>query len=227
MTDWMKSPISRRMVLAAPALALVACTPGANYAGPTEPGEVEATEFEGVQLTPIAKQRTNALGGVQDIDRESYRLTIDGLVAQPLQLSYADLQAYPQHTWVLPMNCVEGWSYQAKWSGPALAAILADAGVQADAKVAIFHTTDTDRGYTALDLDFLTGEQILLGMRLNDITLPTHKGFPFQLVARAKFGYKWAKWVQRIEISGDADFRGFWERSGYNNNADDTGPAFG
>ena len=38
MTDWMKSPISRRMVLAAPALALVACTPGANYAGPTEPG---------------------------------------------------------------------------------------------------------------------------------------------------------------------------------------------
>jgi len=46
------------------------------------------------------------------------------------------------------------------------------------------------------------------------------------LVAESKFGYKWAKWVTRIEISDDTSSRGFWESYGYNNNADINGPAF-
>ena len=92
--------------------------------------------------------------------------------------------------------------------------------------VAIFYTTDVPTGYTSLDVDYLRKNDILLGMKLNDITLPVDRGFPFQVVAKAKYGYKWAKWVTRIELSDDVNFRGFWETSGYNNNADDTGPAF-
>jgi DMSO/TMAO reductase YedYZ molybdopterin-dependent catalytic subunit len=54
-------------------------------------------------------------------------------------------------------------------------------------------------------------------MNDNDITLPPNRGFPFQLVAKSKFGYKWAKWVTRIELSSNTNFRGYWERSGYPN----------
>lgn len=107
-----------------------------------------------------------------------------------------------------------------------LTAILADAGVQPAATIAIFHTTDTKDGYTSLDLDYLVDNQIMLAMRLNDITLPNSRGFPFQVVAKAKYGYKWAKWVTRIELSDDEQFRGFWEQRGYHNEADDTGPKF-
>ena len=60
----------------------------------------------------------------------------------------------------------------------------------------------------------------------NDITLPPERGYPCQVVADGKFGYKWAKWVTEIELSSDINFRGFWEASGYNNNADINGPAF-
>jgi len=35
-----------------------------------------------------------------------------------------------------------------------------------------------------------------------------------------KYGYKWAKWVTRIELSSNTNFRGYWESNGYNNNAD-------
>jgi len=35
---------------------------------------------------------------------------------------------------------------------------------------------------------------------LNDVTLPPARGFPLQLVAESKYGYKWAKWVVRIEV---------------------------
>ncbi len=190
-------------------------------------GEIEATEFQGVKLTPISDQRNNALKGTQVINRESYRLLVDGLVERPLSLSYADLQAYEQESWLMDLNCVEGWSFTAKWTGPSLPAILDDAGIKPEATIVIFHTEDVENGYTSLDLNYVRDNNILLALKLNDVTLAPERGFPFQVVAKQKFGYKWAKWVTRIELSSDADFRGYWESAGYSNNADDQGPAFG
>jgi DMSO/TMAO reductase YedYZ molybdopterin-dependent catalytic subunit len=148
------------------------------------------------------------------------------LVDHPLDLSYADLQAYEQQSWLMDLNCVEGWSFTAKWAGPSLSKILDDAGVKPEAVIAIFHTSDVPEGYTSLDLQYIRDNGILLALKLNDITLPPDRGFPFQVVAKSKYGYKWAKWVTRIELSADTSFRGYWETGGYNNNADDTGPAF-
>ena len=189
-------------------------------------GEVEATEFQGVELTPISQQDNNALKGTQTIDRDTYRLVVDGLVDRQLSLSYADLQAYAQESWLMDLNCVEGWSFTAKWTGPSLAAILDAAGVDPAGVIVIFHTADVPEGYTSLNLDYIRQNNILLALKLNDITLPADRGFPFQVVAKDKYGYKWAKWVTRIEVSADTSFRGFWERGGYNNNADINGPAF-
>ena len=190
-------------------------------------GEIEATEFQGKKLTPIAEQRNNALAGTQYIDRDTYRLTVDGLVENPLILTYDQLLSYPQESWLMDLNCVEGWSFTAKWTGPELNSIFNDARVKPDAKIVIFHTTDVPAGYSSLDLSYIRDNNIIIALKLNDITLPQERGFPFQVVAKSKYGYKWAKWITRIELSSDTNFRGYWESYGYNNNADDTGPAFG
>ena len=190
------------------------------------PGEVEATEFEGAELTPISEQGNNALKGTQDIDKDTYELVVDGLVGTPLTLSYEDLQAYDQRSWLMDLDCVEGWGFTAKWTGPSLARILDDAQVDPSAVIAIFHTADVPDGYTSLRLDYILQNDILLALKLNDITLPAERGFPFQVVAKSKYGYKWAKWVTRIELSADTDFRGYWERAGYSNDAEVGGPAF-
>ncbi len=190
-------------------------------------GEVEATEFQGTRLTPIEEQLNSALAGTQILDRDTYTLTVDGLVDNPLTLTYDELLKYPQESWLMDLNCVEGWSFVAKWTGPQLNSIFEDAGVQPEAKVAIFYTADVPgEGYTALKLDYIRDNNILLAFKLNDITLPDDRGFPFQVVAKEKFGYKWAKWVTRIELSSNEKYRGFWEKAGYNNDADDDGPAF-
>lgn len=81
-------------------------------------GQIEATEFEGRQLTPLSRQNRAALKGTQYLDRLTYRLTIDGLVNRPQSLSYADLQAYPQISRLVDLDCDEGWSFTAKWTGP-------------------------------------------------------------------------------------------------------------
>ncbi|MCL5073470.1 MAG: molybdopterin-dependent oxidoreductase [Actinobacteria bacterium] len=188
--------------------------------------EAEATEFQGTKLTPIAEQRNNALAGTQYIDRDTYRLTVDGLVENPLTLTYDDLLSYLQISWLMDLNCVEGWNFTAKWTGPELNSIFNDARVKSDAKIVIFHTTDVPEGYSSLDLSYIRDNNIIIALKLNDITLPQERGFPFQVVAKSKYGYKWAKWVTRIELSSDTGFRGYWESYGYNNNADVTGPAF-
>ena len=194
---------------------------------PTVPGEVEATEYQGVKLTTIYKQRNNALAGTQNIDRDTYRLTVDGLVANPLSLSYDQLLAYSQESRLMDLNCVEGWNFTAKWTGPLLSAILNDAQVSSDAKIIIFHTADVPEGYSSLDYNYIRDNNIIIALKLNDLTLPENRGFPFQVVAESKFGYKWAKWVTRIEVSSDTSFLGYWEKAGYNNDADINGPAFG
>lgn len=204
--------------------ALPSC--GSHSRTPGPPGEVEATEFLGHKLTPISQQRNNALAGTQVIDEATYRLTIDGLVGRPLILTYADLLAYPQVSRLTDLDCVEGWDFTAKWTGPALSAILDDAGVKPEARIAIFHTADVPDGYGSLDVGYIRDNDIIIALKDNDITLPPERGFPFQVVAMSKFGYKWAKWVTRIELSDNTDFRGYWESVGYNNNADVNGPAY-
>jgi DMSO/TMAO reductase YedYZ molybdopterin-dependent catalytic subunit len=190
----------------------------------TIPRELEATEFQGVNLTPIKDQNNNAQKGTQIIDKDSYRLRIDGYVDHDLSLSYADLQSYPQISQLVTLKSVDGSSFTAKWTGPSLGAILADAGVKSEATIAIFCTADFPSGYTSLDLSYINDSDIIVALKDNDITLTPDIGFPLEVVAVNKYGYKWAKWVTHILLSSDNNYRGYWESNGYNNNANINGP---
>jgi len=219
----MNKTIALKLALLVPMIAPVVSACGPQPVTPPS-GEIEATEFMGVELTPISEQRNNALKGTQYLDKETYILTVDGLVENKLTLSYDDLLSYPLESRLVPLNCVEGWAFQAKWTGPRLASILEDAVVGPEAKIVIFHCAD-ELGYTSLELGYILEKDIIIGLKLNDITLPADRGFPFQVVAEGKYGYKWAKWITRIELSGE-DYRGYWEKAGYSNQADVGGPAF-
>jgi DMSO/TMAO reductase YedYZ molybdopterin-dependent catalytic subunit len=61
---------------------------------------------------------------------------------------------------------------------------------------------------------------ILMAYKMNNMTLPSERGFPFQLVAESKWGYKWIKWITRIELSDNPDYKGYWEQRGYSNTGD-------
>ena len=198
-------------------IILTSCS-HAPYVPP--PGETEATEYQGIKLTPIGDQGNNALAGTQHIDRNSYKLIVDGLTGTSVSLTYQDLLNLPQVSQVVTLHCVEGWSFTAKWTGPTLASIFALAQVKPEAKIAIFHTADVPAGYSSLDLSYIQGQNIIIALKLNDVTMPVERGFPFQVVATGKFGYKWSKWVTRIELSSNQNFRGYWESRGYDNEAD-------
>jgi DMSO/TMAO reductase YedYZ molybdopterin-dependent catalytic subunit len=185
--------------------------------------QTENLTYQGKALTPIAQQRNNAIEGTQYIDRESYRLQVDGLVEKPSSFTYNEITEFPQFSKVVDLNCVEGWSFTAKWTGVKIADLFDEVGAMENATTVIFYSAD---GYsTSLDRDYLLKNDIILAYKLNNVTLPPDRGFPLQLVAESKYGYKWAKWITRIELK-DSPYRGYWEERGYNNKADVGGPAF-
>jgi DMSO/TMAO reductase YedYZ molybdopterin-dependent catalytic subunit len=180
---------------------------------------VEVREYEGVDLSSINAFRENSIKGPQDIDVESYTLRITGLVTNSTSYTYDEvLNRYQHYKKVVTLDCVEGWSVTILWEGVLVKDLLAEAGPLENAKVVIFHAYD--RYTTSLPIDYIMDNDILMAYKMNDVVLPPARGFPFQLVAESKWGYKWIKWITGIELSDDASYRGYWESRGYSNSAD-------
>lgn len=183
----------------------------------TNLGTIEVGSYKGKQLDKVASEPENSIKGPQHIDPKLYRLTVSGKVKTPLSLTYDEVIAMPSFQKVTTLNCVEGWSKTYLWQGVRVEDLLARAGYDPAAKVVIFTSAD---GYsTSLPLDYVVGRQILLAYKMNGVVMPPERGFPFQVVAEDRLGYKWAKWVTGIEVSDDANYQGYWEQRGYDNSA--------
>jgi hypothetical protein len=180
---------------------------------------VEIREYEGEKLSAIAEFRENSIKGPQYIDNKSYRLKINGLVHTEMEYTYDDVvNNHQQFEKVVTLYCVEGWDVTILWEGVLVKDLIGEAGVNPRAEVVIFYAHD---GYTtSLPWDYIINNDILIAYKMNGVVLPPERGFPFQLVAESKLGYKWIKWITKIELSDDVNHRGYWESRGYLNDAD-------
>lgn len=180
--------------------------------------KIEVTEYEGKDLSSLTDFRENSIKGPQYINNDVYTLTIDGLVEQPNSLTYDEVLDNQKYTKVVTLHCVEGWSVDILWEGILLADLFEAVDIQESADTVIFHSED---GYsTALPLQTIMDRQLMIAYKMNGVALPPERGFPFQLVAEDKLGYKWIKWITRIELSDDANYKGYWEQRGFDNEAD-------
>jgi DMSO/TMAO reductase YedYZ molybdopterin-dependent catalytic subunit len=158
----------------------------------------------------------------------NWRLVIDGLVENPLQLSLAELRQCPARAQITRHDCVEGWSCIGKWKGAVLGPILSRAVLKPNARYIVFHCADTleqtldgtGRYYESIDLVDAFHPQTILAYEMNDAPLPAPNGAPLRLRVERQLGYKMAKYVMRLEaVESYAAFGrgrgGFWEDRGY------------
>jgi DMSO/TMAO reductase YedYZ molybdopterin-dependent catalytic subunit len=178
----------------------------------------EIRDYEGQDLSSISDFRENSIKGPQQVNESTYRLTITGLVNHTVEYTYADvINGFQKYQKVVTLHCVEGWSVKILWEGFLLKDLLSEAGINPEAVVVIFYAYD---GYsTSLPLNYILDNDILIAYKMNGLTLPPERGFPFQLVAESKYGYKWIKWITQIELSNNTDYRGYWESRGFPNDA--------
>jgi DMSO/TMAO reductase YedYZ molybdopterin-dependent catalytic subunit len=211
------------LIIAASGLVVIATGPfsrsGADKNSAVQLAAVEVRSYEGKDLSSVNDFRENSIKGPQLINLSGYRLTITGLSNKTLVYRYDEvLTRYPHYSKVVTLHCVEGWDATILWEGVLVRDILSDAEPAPEADTVIFTAHD---GYTtSLPLDYIIKRNIIMAYRMNAVTLSAERGFPFALVAEDKWGYKWIKWIERIELSDDPGYRGYWEQRGYSNTGD-------
>ncbi|MBN1831331.1 MAG: molybdopterin-dependent oxidoreductase [Deltaproteobacteria bacterium] len=73
-------------------------------------------------------------------------------------------------------------------------------------KVIIFHSQDDYP--TSFLIGYFTRRDIMMASKMNEVTLPTERGFHFQFETEDKWGYKWRTWMTEIELSGNGNYLG-------------------
>jgi DMSO/TMAO reductase YedYZ molybdopterin-dependent catalytic subunit len=174
---------------------------------------VEVKEYQGQKLSSVNDFRENSIKGPQYVNISSYRLEVTGLVEKPQNYTYDQIKGLQSYKKVVKLNCVEGWDVSILWQGVLVSDILNRSKPLPNANTIIFYAVD---GYsTSFPLDYFQKNQILLAYKMNNATIPPQRGFPFQLVAESKWGYKWIKWIKKIELSDNPNYQGYWESRGY------------
>lgn len=186
---------------------------------------VQVKEYNGERLSSVSDFHENSIRGPQNINTTEYRLGVTGLAGQRLSYTYEGvISKYKSYQKLVTLDCVEGWSVKILWEGFLVKDLLNEADILPAASVVIFHAYD---GYTtSLPLQYILDNNILLAYKINGVTIPPERGFPFQLVSEQKWGYKWIKWVTEIELSDDVNYRGYWEQAGYSNDGSLEKPFF-
>jgi DMSO/TMAO reductase YedYZ molybdopterin-dependent catalytic subunit len=132
-----------------------------------------------------------------------WRLSIEGLVANPSELSLADLKRLPARTQVTQHNCEQGWSAIAEWTGAPLARVLEAVGIQPQARYVVFYTVDG--WWDSVDMFDALHPQTLLAYGMNGGDLPVAHGAPVRLRVERQLGYKQLKYVSWIKVTDRLD----------------------
>jgi DMSO/TMAO reductase YedYZ molybdopterin-dependent catalytic subunit len=208
-------PFSRPGPVSGGPAVLPAARPGEPVALPA----VEIRSYEGEDLSSVNDFHENSIKGPQNVNISEYRLTVTGMTNTTDVYTYDELlDRYPHYSKVVTLHCVEGWDATIFWEGIQVRDLIRHAGPDPRANTVIFTAHD---GYTtSVPLSYLMDRDIIMAYRMNNITLPAERGYPFELVAEDKWGYKWIKWIEKIELTGNENYRGYWEQRGYSNTAD-------
>jgi len=150
---------------------------------------------------------------IRQVDAQSYRLELSGLVADRHAWTLPELQALPQTDQVTRHICVEGWSAIGKWGGVSFSSFLSRVGADTSAKYVGFKCADDY--YTSIDMATALHPQTLLTLSYDGQPLPPRYGFPMKLRMPTKLGYKNPKHIHAIFVTNTYP-GGYWEDQGYN-----------
>ena len=152
-------------------------------------------------------------------DVEAWTLTINGLVKNPITLTYADLLKRPLFELDDTMSCVSNpvggpLVGNARWLGCRLDDLIRDAGPLSSADQILSSSSD---GFSAgFPLNLLDGRDAMIAVGMNGQALPIRHGFPARVIVPGLYGYVSAtKWLTNIELTRFDIKQGFWISRGW------------
>ena len=204
-------------------------TVAAQPAGPSVEAQLAALDTLDDEVAGISSYVTpndsfyridTAFGRVPQVDPGDWRLRFTGMVDNPYEITFDEIQAMDLSDYVITLSCVSnevGGNLvgNAVWTGVPLSVLLDRAGVQAGADQVVGRSVDDwTAGFpTGAVYD---GRNAILAIGMNDEFLPTRHGFPARLVVAGLYGYVSAvKWIEEINLTTWDGFDGYWVPRGW------------
>ena len=157
---------------------------------------------------------------VPQISPDEFRLSITGLVDNPLELTYDDLRSMPQVSETVTIACVsnevgDGLVGNAEWQGVLLSDLLEQAGVQPGAEQVVGRSVDRFTAGFPVEAA-VDGRPTMVAIGMNGEPLPIIHGFPARLIVPGLYGYVSAtKWLREIALTTWDGFDGYWVPLGW------------
>lgn len=178
-----------------------------------DPNKLAPTYPESMITRPFPFNAFYGIDDVPQVDEDSFRLEVTGLVADKRRWRLDELRAMAQVDQVTRHICVEGWSAIGKWGGVPFSDFLKRVGADLSARYVGFKCADDY--YTSIDMPTALHPQTILALIYDGRTLPPEYGFPMKLRMPTKLGYKNPKHIQAIFVTNTYP-GGYWEDQGYN-----------
>jgi len=129
-----------------------------------------------------------------------WSLAVDGMVARPASFSLAELRSFPRRSHITMIQCEEGWSYIAEWTGVPLSHVLERVGALPQVRYVIYRSFQPD-WWESIDMADALHPQTLLTHGMNGGDLPIGFGGPLRLRVTRQLGYKSVKYITRLTLT--------------------------
>ena len=156
--------------------------------------------------------------GQPEVDNDSWRLRITGMVDNELEFSLQDLMDRDVFEQQAGFECggngrrlFQGLIGNAYWKGVGLQKLLEEAGIQNGAKEIVFFGTDiateeirdteVDQAFArALSIEDAMRPENMLAFEMNGEPLPHYHGKPVRLLIPGWYGVANVKWINQIHV---------------------------
>lgn len=169
-------------------------------------------------VTPTATVHVLAHLGVARVDPAQWRLSIDGMVEQPLELDLDELLRLPARELSAVFECygnplepdVAARSVaNLVWRGVSLRTLLERAGVRPEARFVwlegldsgTFAGTDCERYVKDIPVARALRDDVLVAYAMNGEPLTAEHGAPARIVVPDYFGTSAVKWLSRVRLA--------------------------
>lgn len=157
---------------------------------------------------------------VPRIDPQGWRLSVEGLVAQPFTLTFGELLALPMIERDITLTCVSnpiGGPYcgSTRWRGVRVADLLRRAGPAPEADMVLSSSPDGFSANTPLPV-LLDGRDAMIAIAMDGEPLTAVHGGPARLLTPGLYGYVGAtKWLEKLLVTTFAAHEAYWTQRGW------------
>jgi DMSO/TMAO reductase YedYZ molybdopterin-dependent catalytic subunit len=178
---------------------------------------------------------------IPKIDRNKWRLRIEGEVERPFEVNYGELIKLESEKIPVTLECagnnrnflapkVKGvqWGLgavgNAEWTGVPLSILLDRAGVKSTVREIILEGADRGKPEDpksppgemnfARSIPVKKASDVLLAYKMNEVDLPAENGFPVRAIVPDWYAVASIKWLQRIIVT-DKIFNGYYQTLDY------------